>query len=279
MNSATKSRSDTASRVLSAMSRKPSLPAAVWPVDGKVVPASAPAPSGQTSVRLQQSREARRNPGAASRSRPAGDGRRHRLRPLQVGIAGHDRLRVFPGALHQRSGQAEQQVAQGFDLILEIEAQIGGHLVVAAAGGVQLLPRLADPLHQAGLDEGVDVLRPGVEPQRPLFNVVTDLLQSPDDFLRLVQADDPLAPQHPGVGDRPPDVLPPPPRIKREGVQKPSAFPAVSFANLPPQSLFKPGPPNQVTNELMSEELSLLVTHYSLLITLLVLQIREDFLV
>ena len=55
----------------------------------------------------------------------------HRLRHLQVGVAGHHRLGVPLGHTQQRALHVGQQHGLGIDLAAQPQAHVGGHLVVA----------------------------------------------------------------------------------------------------------------------------------------------------
>ena len=83
----------------------------------------------------------------------------HRLRHLQVGEAGQDDVDVFLGHLDQRRLQFAQQAGDQVDLAAQPQADVGGHLVVAAAAGVQALAGVAHQLRQARLDVQVDVFQ------------------------------------------------------------------------------------------------------------------------
>ena len=69
---------------------------------------------------------------------------RHRLRPLQMRIARHDGIQMLFRHIAQGLDEKSALFARSFDLVAEVEAQIQRHLIVAAAGGVQFLARLAD---------------------------------------------------------------------------------------------------------------------------------------
>ncbi len=131
----------------------------------------------------------------------------HRLRPLEVGVAGHDHLAVGLRQLQEgglEAAQGGQHVADG---LLQVEAQVGGDLVVARASGVQPVGRLADLLPQSSLDVHVHVLELAPEDEAPRLDLLPDLLQPAHDGLGVGGGDDPLAGQHAGVGDGAGDVL------------------------------------------------------------------------
>ena len=106
----------------------------------------------------------------------------HRYKVLQLGLDG--------GAV----------LAQG-------QAHIQGHLVVAAAGGVQALARVADAGGQFPLHKGVDVLGVGVDGESAGVQVRQDGFEARDDLLAFAFVDDAALPQHGGVGHAALDVL------------------------------------------------------------------------
>ena len=85
-------------------------------------------------------------------------GEQHRLGPLEVGVAGQVGVagRLGPGQQHVLQGDDEP--GDGDQLALAPQPQVGGDLVVAAAGGVQLGAGGAGELGDPALDGGVDVL-------------------------------------------------------------------------------------------------------------------------
>ena len=66
---------------------------------------------------------------------------RHRLRRLQVGEPGHDRIRVLLGALEQRRLQLLEQAIALVEGVAHPHANVGRDLVVARARGVELAAR------------------------------------------------------------------------------------------------------------------------------------------
>ena len=95
-----------------------------------------------------------------------------RLRHLQVGEAGHDRVGVLFGQRQQRFLQCTQQGQDLVGGVTQPQANVGGDLVVARAGRVQALAGVADQLGQALLDVEVNIL----QIQRPLEATGGDLL-------------------------------------------------------------------------------------------------------
>ena len=82
-----------------------------------------------------------------------------RLRPLQVGIAGHDGIRMRFRLAAQGSDQGMDAVPQRLALPAQVQPEIQRHLIVAAAGRVETPARVADAAGQLALDEGMDILR------------------------------------------------------------------------------------------------------------------------
>ena len=66
----------------------------------------------------------------------------HGLGALEVGVAGHRPVEVALGQLHERSHQARQLLPRRERVGAHQHRHVGGHLVVARAGGVQLAARI-----------------------------------------------------------------------------------------------------------------------------------------
>jgi hypothetical protein len=139
---------------------------------------------------------------------------RHRLGGLQMGEARHDGGRVFGRAVGQRAHQLAHLAVETVDRVAHPEAEIGRHLVVAAARGVQPAPGLADARDQPGLDIGVDVLERGIEGERPLGDRLGDLGESGADRRLVLGGDDSHRGEHAGMGEAAFDILPPEPLIE-----------------------------------------------------------------
>ena len=134
-------------------------------------------------------------------------GEQHGLRALQVRVAGHHRLRLAIREVDQRASQRPQArgglVAGG----AHEHPQIGRHLVVARARGVQPPRRFADAFGEGGLDVEVDVLAILAELEAPGLDLRLDRAQALDDRVAVGVLDDALLREHPRVGDRAGDVL------------------------------------------------------------------------
>ena len=131
----------------------------------------------------------------------------HRLGPLQMGVAGHDRGGVLRRLFAQGLHQFRQLLLQAAAHIPQGQADVQGHLVVAAAAGVQALAGVADAGGEGLLHEGVNVLGLRVNGQRPALQVVQDALQPAQDLVRVLLGDDALGAQHGRMGHAAGDVL------------------------------------------------------------------------
>ena len=87
------------------------------------------------------------------------------------------------------------------------EPQVGDHLIVAAAGGVQLAADVAEPLDQRLLDVHVDVFQLGAQRKLALLQLPADLPQCLLDLPALLGRQQADLGQHLGVGDRAGDVV------------------------------------------------------------------------
>ena len=139
------------------------------------------------------------------------------LGPLEVGVAGHDGVQVGLRLLHQHLLQVQHHVDNLGDLLLDVQAEVHRHLVVAAAGGVEALARVADTPGAQGLDVHVDVLVLQGELHLVRLDVRQNGLEAVDNLLRLVLLDDALLAQHGGVGDGARDILFVHPGVKGDG--------------------------------------------------------------
>jgi len=87
-----------------------------------------------------------------------------RLGGLQVGEAGHDGGCLALGLVQQAGHQSLHFVVDQVDLVAQLQADVGGDLVVAGAAGVQLLAGDADHVGEARFDVHVHIFqldRPG----------------------------------------------------------------------------------------------------------------------
>ena len=75
-----------------------------------------------------------------------------RLAALQVRVARHEDPAVGVDAVEQCLEQSLEGRVESGQFALEPEADVGGYLIVAGAGGVELAAAVADPLDQSRLD-------------------------------------------------------------------------------------------------------------------------------
>ena len=142
-----------------------------------------------------------------------GDG----LGPLQVGVAGHDGGLVLLRLLAQNGFQLQKLVHDDGDLLPDVHPEVQGHLVVAAAGGVEPLAGVADAGGQEGLHVHVDVLVVGGEFHLAGLHVRQDAFQALGDGGHVLLGDDAAVAQHLRVGQRAGDVLLVQPLIELNG--------------------------------------------------------------
>ena len=110
--------------------------------------------------------------------------RQDRLRPLHMGVAGQDHVEIGVAAADERSLEIDEPQVDLVDGLADPEPQVGGHLVVAAAGGVQFAADVAEPVDQRPLDVHVDVFQGRRERESALLNLLADVRRSPCSICR-----------------------------------------------------------------------------------------------
>ncbi len=143
-------------------------------------------------------------------------GKTHRLRHLHVRVAGHHGVGVAGGQLDQRALHRGQQQGDAVDLAAEPQAHVGGHLVVAAAAGVQPLAGVADQGRQPGLDVQMHVLELELPFEAAGFDLGRDLRHAALDGGQVRRADHALRGQHLGVREAAFDVGVPQPLVEAD---------------------------------------------------------------
>ena len=125
-----------------------------------------------------------------------------------MGVAGHDGIAVGRRLVHQ-GGDHGADLSPGIrGPAAEIQTGIHRHLIVPAPGGMEHPPRVALPFGELRFHKAVDILRLRIDGQRAGFQLRQDLLQTRQDILHRLGRDDPLGPQHGGMGHTAPDILP-----------------------------------------------------------------------
>ena len=110
------------------------------------------------------------------------------------------------GLFDQRLLQRRQQLRDAVDLVAQPQAQVGRHLVVAAAAGVQLFSRVADQRGQPRFDVQVHVFECQLPVEAAGVDVGADLRQPAPDVGQVGRADDALRGQHLGMRQAAGDV-------------------------------------------------------------------------
>ena len=137
------------------------------------------------------------------------------LRALQVRLAGEAPVEMLLGALQQHLQQLDEQLLGAERVGAHEEREVGGHLVVARARGVELAADRPDQLDQPPLDRHVDVLvvRPDLE--RVLVDLLADRGQAALYLAQVLARDDVARGKHPGVGARLLEVVRSQPVVER----------------------------------------------------------------
>ena len=164
-------------------------------------------------------------------------GQPHRLGTLQVRVA---RAGACPGVAAAWStrtpARSRDRRPLCVDGIAQVQQDVGGDLIVAAAAGVQPPPGIPDQLGQAPLDGGMDVLVGRLDGERPVPELRLDPVEPVGDRPPVSLGQHAGLHQHAGVRARAGDVLGPHARVDRErGVQRSNAS-AGPPANRPPHS-------------------------------------------
>ena len=125
-----------------------------------------------------------------------------RLRHLHVGEPRHDQAGMLQRQRGERLAQRGEQGHDAVELVAQPQAHVGGHLVVAAAAGVQALAGNAHALGQAGFDVQVHVFEVELPFKGARFDLLGDLRHAALDVGQVASADDALRGQHVGVRQR-----------------------------------------------------------------------------
>ena len=129
------------------------------------------------------------------------------LCPLEMGVAGQDHVGIRIAPAHERLLQRRQAAVDLVDARADPEPQVGGDLIVSAAGRMEFPAHVADPLHQGRLDVHVDIFEFGTELEPILLNFLADFLQRLLNLLAFVGRNQADLGEHLGVGDRALNIL------------------------------------------------------------------------
>ena len=165
------------------------------------------------SAVLQPTQIPQQHHGVSHEMMTEGDG----LRPLQVGIAGHDSIRVGFRLIRHGRSQLLDQIGYFFDFVPQIQTDVQRHLIISAPGGVEFFPHIAYPLRQHLLNEHVDILAVRINGQRSAFQVAENLCQPVRQDFRFPGSDNPLCRQHGRMGHAARDILTVHSAVKADG--------------------------------------------------------------
>ena len=130
------------------------------------------------------------------------------LRGLEVGAAGEDDFTVFLGLVHKDGRRPDRKISPCGRAVGHEQSKIQGHLIVAAAPGVEFFAHIAHKFRQAAFDVHVHVFQFAF----PLEDAGLDFrpygVKSGRQLIRLGGREHALSRQHTGVGLRPGDILP-----------------------------------------------------------------------
>ena len=138
----------------------------------------------------------------------------NRLRPLQVGVSGNQKVGVFLAQLGQRHLEQTDFRRELEDFLAQPHPHVERHLIIARTGGVKLRAGRHAPC-QLRLDVHVDVLQLRLPLKLSACDLPANVVESFDNgHLFLLGEDTDLA-KHRRVGDGTKDVLSPQPPIER----------------------------------------------------------------
>ena len=140
-----------------------------------------------------------------------------RLSSLQMGIPRHDGLRVLQCSVLQGLQERRSQGHDPVRLPAQIHAQIQGHLIVSASGGVQALTGIPHPRCEFSLHEAVDIFRSRIYGQRAGGEIRQDPFQAGKDGVGIIFRNDALRAEHGGMRHAAPYVLLRHPAVKTDG--------------------------------------------------------------
>ena len=131
----------------------------------------------------------------------------HWLGMLQMRVTGHDHAEVSLRLLDQHATKRDIALHQRHEQVFRIQAQIGGHLVVARAARVQASAGRADVGDERRLDRHVNVFVVHVEDERTIVHARLHGREARIDRRGILGGDDALRGEHLGMGARSGDIV------------------------------------------------------------------------
>ena len=103
--------------------------------------------------------------------------------------------------MNERGPQVVNGLKRFVDDLLNVEPHVCGYLIVARASRVELARHIADRLVQPALDVHVNVFELLTPRERIRLDLLAYPFESLDETFNFVAGNDPLAGEHPGVGN------------------------------------------------------------------------------
>jgi hypothetical protein len=129
------------------------------------------------------------------------------LSPLEMGVTRQEDILVRLGK-PDKGGleRPDTRMKEGY-LLAKIEAQVGGHLIIATSCRVEFGSGFTDPTGQLLFDIHVNILEINRECEFTPFNLTGDGIQSTLYGIKLGRGDEPGIPESPGMGNTPDDIV------------------------------------------------------------------------
>ena len=134
-------------------------------------------------------------------------GEQHGLGRLDVRRPGQDRRALALRQRDQRALEIEQRAIESIDRPAKPEPEVGRHLVVPRAAGVELAGHRADPIRQRRLEVEVDVLERRIPLDGAVAHGICEALQPADQLVDLLGRQQSRPAEPVDVGDRSRDVV------------------------------------------------------------------------
>ena len=140
-----------------------------------------------------------------------------RLRGLQMGEARHHRTRMVERLGGERQLKRAKRAVERADLVPHIELEIGRHLVVARARGMELAGHRPDQLAQPALDIEMNVLERARESELAGLDLGQDLVEAARDLVGLRRFHDAGRAEHGDMRLGGKNVVTPQPLVEVDG--------------------------------------------------------------